>query len=103
VFEIDQYDYKTTKELIKREINYNGLSVIIPTRPCVLAPKKIKDRPLTVVADKCTGCKRCLRIACPAIDFKNKKAIIDEVLCTGCEVCKHVCPVEGAIVPKEEK
>ena len=103
VFEVDQYDYKTTKELIEREINHDGLSVIIPTRPCVLAPKKIKDRPLTVVADKCIGCKRCLRIACPAIDFKNKKAIIDEVLCTGCEVCKHVCPVEGAIVPKEEK
>jgi len=103
VFEIDQYDYKATKELINREIDTEALSVIIPTRPCVLAPKRIKETPLVVVADKCIGCKRCLRIACPAIDFKNNKAIIDEILCTGCEVCKNVCPVEGAIVSKEEK
>ncbi len=103
VFEIDQYDYKATKELINREIDTDALSVIIPTRPCVLAPKRIKDRPLVVIPDKCVGCKRCLRIACPAIDFKNNKAIIDEFLCTGCEVCKNVCPVEGAIVHKEEK
>ena len=103
VFEIDQYDYKATKELINREIDTPALSVIIPTRPCVLAPKRIKDTPLVVVPDKCIGCKRCLRIACPAIDFKNNKAIIDEFLCTGCEVCKNVCPVEGAIVTKEER
>ncbi len=103
VFEIDQYDYKATKELINREIDTDALSVIIPTRPCVLAPKRIKDRPLVVIPDKCVGCKRCLRIACPAIDFKNNKAIIDEFLCTGCEVCKNVCPVEGAIIHKEEK
>ena len=103
VFEIDQYDYKATKELINREIDTPALSVIIPTRPCVLAPKRIKDTPLVVVADKCIGCKRCLRIACPAIDFKNNKAIIDEFLCTGCEVCKNVCPVEGAIIIKEER
>ena len=103
VFEIDQYDYKATKELINREIDTPALSVIIPTRPCVLAPKRIKDTPLVVVPDKCIGCKRCLRIACPAIDFKNNKAIIDEFLCTGCEVCKNVCPVEGAIVSKEER
>ncbi len=103
VFEIDQYDYKATKELINREIDTDALSVIIPTRPCVLAPKRIKDRQLVVIPDKCVGCKRCLRIACPAIDFKNNKAIIDEFLCTGCEVCKNVCPVEGAIVHKEEK
>ena len=103
VFEIDQYDYKATKELINREIDTPALSVIIPTRPCVLAPKRIKDTPLVVVPDKCIGCKRCLRIACPAIDFKNNKAIIDEFLCTGCEVCKNVCPVEGAIISKEER
>lgn len=103
VYEIDQYNYENTKKLLKDEINKPGLSVIIPTRPCVLAPRKIKDTPLVVVSDKCVDCKRCLRIACPAIDFKNNKAIINEMLCTGCEVCMHVCPVEGAIIKKEEK
>ncbi len=103
VFEIDQYNYTETKKLLEEEINKPGLSVIIPTRPCVLAPVKIKDTPLEVIPDKCIGCRRCLRIACPAIDFKNNKAIIDDTLCTGCEVCLNVCPVEGAIVVKEEK
>ncbi|WP_084042323.1 indolepyruvate ferredoxin oxidoreductase subunit alpha [Hippea sp. KM1] len=103
VFEVDQYDYNATKEIINQQIDTDGLSVIVAKRPCVLAPKKIKDTPLVVVPDKCIGCKRCLRIACPAIDFKDNKAIINEVLCTGCEVCKNVCPVEGAIVVKEEK
>ncbi len=103
VYEIDQYDYSSTKKLLEDEINKPGLSVIIPTRPCVLAPERIKNTPLEVVPDKCIGCKRCLRIACPAIDFIDNKAIIDDFLCTGCEVCKNVCPVDGAIVIREEK
>ncbi len=102
IFEVDQYDYETTKKLLDREIEEPGLSVIIALRPCVLMPKKIKDTPL-VVTDKCIGCKRCLRIACPSIDFKNNVAIIDDSTCTGCEVCLKVCPVEGAIVVKEGK
>ncbi len=102
VFEIDQYDYEAAKEIIDREIETDGLSVIVALRECVLAPKKIKDTPL-VVTDKCIGCKRCLRIACPSIDFKNNAAIIDQTTCTGCEVCQKVCPVEGAIVVKEGK
>jgi len=102
VFEIDQYDYATAKEIINREIDHDGLSVIVATRPCVLMPKKIKGQPL-VVTDKCTGCKRCLRIACPSISFKDNRAIIDATTCTGCEVCKNVCPVEGAIILPEEK
>ncbi len=102
VFEVDQYDYEATKKVLDREIETPGLSVIVALRPCVLMPKKIKDTPL-VVTDKCIGCKRCLRIACPSIDFKNNAAIIDESTCTGCEVCLKVCPVEGAIVIKEGK
>ncbi len=97
VFEVDQYNYEETKRIIEREINIDELSVIVALRPCVLSPKKIKDEPL-VVTDKCIGCKRCLRIACPAIDFVNNKAVIDADLCTGCNVCKSVCPVEGAII-----
>ncbi len=100
VYEVDQYDYEKTREIINKQIDTDGLSVIIATRPCVLMPKKIKDTPL-VVTDKCTGCKRCLRIACPSIDFKNGRAIIDETTCTGCGACRSVCPVEGAIVVKE--
>jgi indolepyruvate ferredoxin oxidoreductase alpha subunit len=42
----------------------------------------------------------CFRIGCPAIlksdelDKKTQrpKALIDPLLCTGCEVCAQVCP-----------
>ncbi len=31
-----------------------------------------------------------MQIGCPAISFKDKKAVIDPTLCIGCEVC-HRC------------
>ena len=53
-----------------------------------------------MIAEKCNGCTMCFRIGCPAIlksdelDEKTQrpKALIDERLCTGCEVCAQVCP-----------
>ena len=61
--------------------------------------------PLRVMAEKCNGCTMCLRIGCPAIlksdelDEKTQrpKALIDPLLCTGCEVCAQVCPVEAIL------
>ncbi|MGC8501638.1 indolepyruvate ferredoxin oxidoreductase subunit alpha [Desulfurella sp.] len=97
VFKVDQYDYKTTKEIIEQEINTKELSVIIATRPCVLAPKKIKDEPYFVIADKCVDCKRCLRIGCPAIGYKDNKAYIIKDSCTGCALCANVCPTDAIV------
>jgi len=61
--------------------------------------------PLAVVADKCNGCTMCFRIGCPAIlksdelDDKTQrpKALIDPLLCTGCEVCAQVCPRDAIL------
>jgi indolepyruvate ferredoxin oxidoreductase alpha subunit len=47
----------------------------------------------------------CFRIGCPAIlksdelDEKTQrpKALIDALLCTGCEVCAQVCPWEAIL------
>ncbi len=97
VFRVDQYDYETTKRIIEQEINTPQLSVIIATRPCVLAPKKIKDIPYFVIADKCVDCKRCLRIGCPAIGYQDGIAYIIEDMCTGCAVCANVCPTEAIV------
>jgi len=97
VFKVDQYDYKATKEIIEQEVNTKELSVIIATRPCVLAPKKIKDTPYIVIADKCIDCKRCLRVGCPAIGYKDNKAYIIEDSCTGCALCANVCPTSAIV------
>ena len=40
----------------------------------------------------CIGCKMCLKVGCPAIMIKEKKAHIDLNQCVGCTVCVQVCP-----------
>ena len=47
-------------------------------------------------AEKCRGCRACMQLGCPAISFKNKKAVIDATLCVGCGVCNQKCAF-GAI------
>ena len=32
-----------------------------------------------------------MKIGCPAIAFKDKKAKIDPTLCIGCKVCTQMC------------
>ena len=53
-------------------------------------------------AEKCVGCRSCMRIGCPAISFREKKAKIDATLCVGCGVCSQLCAF-GAIETKEAK
>ncbi len=47
--------------------------------------------------DKCIGCKACLGIGCPAISYRDGKAVIDRTQCVGCGVCKSPVP-EGPLV-----
>ncbi len=58
--------------------------------------------PLRVNPDKCIGCKSCMRIGCPAISIKDKKAHVDETLCVGCGVCEQLCPVSAFESTAEE-
>lgn len=93
VYVIDPYDLKKTEEVIKREIKRLEPSVIIARRPCALKVKP--NPPLEVVPEKCTGCKLCIKLGCPAIYIKDNKAVIDKFLCTGCNMCIEVCPKEA--------
>ena len=47
--------------------------------------------PLAVDAERCRGCKSCMRIGCPAISMKNGKAVVDATQCVGCGVCEQLC------------
>jgi indolepyruvate ferredoxin oxidoreductase alpha subunit len=42
---------------------------------------------------KCSGCKICIDIGCPAISFDvlSNKAVIDEAVCNGCNICEQIC------------
>ncbi len=106
---VDAYDLDETKAAFQKALEFNGPSVVISDRPCVLMPSKIKEAPYTVISDSCNGCKLCFRIGCPAIAASKEltkkghpKAIIDTDTCTGCTICAQVCP-EDAIVLATEK
>ena len=93
---VDPYDLKATEEAVTEEIAANEPSVIISRRPCALL-KYVKAKPSLIVdADKCRSCRACMKIGCPAISIKDKKAHIDATLCVGCGVCGQLCAF-GAI------
>lgn len=49
---------------------------------------------------RCLGCKKCLRVACPALEMKNRTSWIDPSLCVGCTVCAQICPVDAILIKK---
>ena len=76
-------------------------AAIITRRPCLLIKRIKHDIGQCVVdTDKCIGCKKCLKVGCPAVCVKDGKSAIDPTLCVGCTVCAQVCPVD-AISRKE--
>ncbi len=92
---IDPYDLKQCNDVIKEELAAKEPSVIISRRPCALL-KTVKHKPpLNISADKCRGCRSCMRIGCPAISFKDGKAKVDATLCVGCGVCTQLCAFDA--------
>ena len=88
---VDPYDLAACDKALKEELAYEGPSVIISRRPCVLL-KSVKTKPSLVIdPDKCRTCKLCMKLGCPAISIKAGKAKIDETLCVGCGVCEQLC------------
>jgi indolepyruvate ferredoxin oxidoreductase alpha subunit len=101
---VDPYDLDATRRVLETEMGRNEPSVVITTRPCCLIKGEerfVKGRTLGVEQAKCTGCRACLRIGCPAIEWQpsgegNKgTAFIDPQLCTGCTVCQQLCKFDA--------
>lgn len=88
---VDPYDLAECDRVIKEELAVKEPSVIISRRPCVLLKYVKHEKPLRVEEKNCVGCKACMRLGCPAISIKDKKAVIDTTLCVGCGVCKQLC------------
>ena len=92
---VDPYDLAACDKAVKEELAADEPSVIISRRPCALL-KYVKHKPpLKVNAEKCVGCKSCMRIGCPAISIKEGKARVDFTLCVGCGVCSQLCRVNA--------
>lgn len=92
---VDPYDLAECDRVIKEELAAKEPSVIISRRPCALLKYVKHNPPLKVEQNNCIGCKSCMRLGCPAISIKNKKAVIDETLCVGCGVCQQLCKFDA--------
>ena len=88
---IDPYDLAQCDAVIKEELAANEPSVIISRRPCALLKYVKHKKPLQVDAEKCVGCKACMKIGCPAISIADGKAKVDATQCVGCGVCEQLC------------
>ncbi|MBQ3901423.1 MAG: indolepyruvate ferredoxin oxidoreductase subunit alpha [Clostridia bacterium] len=99
---VDPYDLKACDAALSEELEADEPSVIISRRPCVLLKYVKTAPPLSVDAEKCRSCKRCMGLGCPAISMKEGKARIDSTLCVGCGVCEQLCAF-GAIGKEETK
>jgi len=102
---VDPYELPLLFKTVREEIKFEGPSVIIGRRPCVLTDGFKPFRPYLVDEDKCTGCGNCLEVGCPAIHVTRREKVIkpsgkevelafvniDNQACTGCGLCVQPC------------
>jgi indolepyruvate ferredoxin oxidoreductase alpha subunit len=98
---INPYDLAQVKSVIQEEVNRPEASVILSEAPCVLHRREFKSTRKAHAVDTalCIGCRACLQIGCPALEWHNDgdkgTASIDQTLCTGCTVCAQICKKEA--------
>jgi indolepyruvate ferredoxin oxidoreductase alpha subunit len=113
---VDPYILPTLFKALREETKFEGPSVVITNRPCVLISDYEKRPAYKVIEDKCTGCGNCIEVGCPAIHVTKREkvvkpsgkevelafATIETAACTGCGLCLQPCAPE-AIVKAEER
>ena len=96
---VDPYDLKLLEKVLHQELERNELSVVVCRRICALLEKVDKNNIVTIDQEKCDKCGVCIRFGCPAIQLQDGGYAINELQCTGCDVCMAVCK-KGAILKK---
>ncbi len=106
VITVNPFDQKAAVEAVQKASETPGVSAIIFKAPCIAIAQKVgweKPHALTVDNSKCIGCRKCINeLGCPALSVsftKNEKGKnlveIDKSLCTGCNLCGQICPLDA--------
>ncbi len=116
---VDPYKVKETRKVVREILAKDEPAVIINRRACALHIK-LHNPPYKVDPEKCTGCKTCITLGCPALSWEKVQgstgsrvqapepepstpgtpeprslARITEDICVGCGMCADVCPQEA--------
>ncbi len=115
IHEVNPYEMPVLFKAVRQELKIKEPSVIITNQPCVLVDYYKHKPPFEVIDDKCTGCKNCLDVGCPAIVVTRRETVtkrngtskelafvkIESHICTGCDLCPKTCGPD-AIVAVED-
>ena len=101
VITVNPFNQTEAVNAVKEAVAGEGVSAVIFKAPCIAIASKVgweKPHALKVDEAKCIACRKCINeLGCPALSIstENKKVEIDSSLCTGCGLCKNVCPVKA--------
>ncbi len=102
------WDLEEIERVVTEETAKEGPSLIVNQGACAMLRREIKayNEPYAIDSDKCTGCRTCLSLGCPAISWnplEGEKAVsasgkkrkgfsaIERTICPGCGLCIQVC------------
>lgn len=100
---INPLDFKQCLDTLKKEMEFEGPSVIITKYDCIISNKKLAKTPMKVIAEECKECGLCFQVGCPSIEKDGEKARINQILCVGCEFCAQACPHDAIVVDESLK
>ena len=93
VLHVNPLNFEESVDAVKKCAGEKGVKAILFESPCIALYKPVQKM---MINDKCIKCKKCIReIRCPAIITENGKVTIDTSLCTGCNLCTQICPVNA--------
>ncbi|MCL2492975.1 MAG: indolepyruvate ferredoxin oxidoreductase subunit alpha [Clostridiales bacterium] len=100
---VNPLDLAETEKALREAIEKDEPTVVITRWPCILKKFSAQDKeefdlsPAVCRVDhaKCKNCKICVQTGCPAIYSGAEATTINEESCTGCTVCKQVCPFDA--------
>ena len=92
VVTINPYDLEETERAISEELEAKEPSLIVSLAPCPLRERRRVGPIRAINPELCKGCKRCLKLGCPAIEFDGEVPKINMHLCGGGGLCEEVCP-----------
>ena len=107
IYIINPLDLTTTDQALSDALTKDEPTVIIAKWPCIL--KKFSDqdkeefdlspKKCEIDQEKCKKCNACVKTGCPAISSGDTITINPDA-CTGCNICKQVCPFDAIVEVK---